>query len=279
MTTAITNSLKTLALYATASLVIALSSTGASGVLIEAQFSPDLVAYFPVDSSTDSSNFLDDVIDDASHGTADGSTTSNLGAIVFDATRDGDVLSTVQGHHYDAGTQDIDLSDGFTWSFWVKSDSVANADSGADVIIGSRSGSWNKVQPGGTNATARFFDHTYDISDDTWYHVAYTGSTAANASGELSEFWIDGVKVSTDSNGTFNNLQVENTVLEIGGASQFSEEWTGLLDDIAIWERVLSDNDIKALAAGASIIAPTPAALPAGLALIGLVAARRRRRS
>jgi hypothetical protein len=172
-----------------------------------------------------------------------------------------------------AGTQDIDLSVGFTWSLWVKSDSVANADNGADVIIGSRNGSWNKVQPGGT---ARFFDHPYNIDDDTWHHIVYTGiSTGVDT--EVSTFWIDGNKISTDSNGSFGNLQVENTKMEIGGSDKFSEMWDGLMDDIAIWNEVLSDEDIVALSNGADPQnIPEPASM-ALLALGGLLIAGRRR--
>jgi hypothetical protein len=58
-----------------------------------------LVAYFPVNASTDSSSFLDDVIDDPTHGVSDGILANNSGvSIIFDATRGGDVLKTVQGH-------------------------------------------------------------------------------------------------------------------------------------------------------------------------------------
>lgn len=232
-----------------------------------------LVAYYPADTG-DTSNFLNDVIDDATHGAADGTSTNNTGGLVVDPDR-GNVVYSPDGHRYTAGTQDIDLAEGFTWSLWWKSDGVDfdKNDGGADVIIGSRSGSWNKVQVIGT---ARFFDHgNYDLGDGEWHHIVYTGvSTGVDT--EFSAFWVDGVKVSEDTNGSFNNLQVENTKLEFGGASQFTEDSHGWLDDIAIWDEVLSDDDIVALSNGAD---PQNIPEPASVALLaigGLMIARRR---
>jgi hypothetical protein len=225
-----------------------------------------LVAYFPVDSATDTSKFLDDIIDDASHGAADGTTNSTAGGIVYDAIRGGDVAFSPQGHRYTAGTQDIDLAEGFTWSLWWKSSGVnVNInEGGADVIIGSRSGSWNKVQVTGT---ARFFElGNYNLDDAEWHHIVYTGvSTGVDT--EYAAMWIDGVKVSEDTNGSFDNLQVENTKLEIGGASQFGEDSDGYLDDVAIWNEVISDEWIGLLYGGAN---PQTIPEPASLALLGL---------
>jgi hypothetical protein len=230
-----------------------------------------LVAYFPV-TDTDTSRFLDDVIDDPTHGTADGVTTSNAGSIVFDATRGGFVVSTVQGHRYTAGIQDADLSKGFTWSLWVKSNSTANADAGADVIIGSRSGIWNKVQPAGT---ARWFDLGYNIDDDTWHHIVYTASSALGGA-----FWIDGAKVATDPT-PFQGKTYEPTKLEIGGASQFTEDWTGLMDDISIWNEVLDDERLIALSQGWDPIriSQIPETTTCWVGLLGALMVCRRRRN
>jgi len=223
-----------------------------------------LVAHFPVNSATDSSTFLDDVVDDATHGVADGTSSNEDGSIVFDATRGGDVLQTVQGHRFTAGTQDIDLSEGFGWSLWFKSPS-ANFnidDAGADVIIGSRNGIWNKVQPTGTE---RFFDlGGYNIDDGAWHHIAYVGDSTDGGA-----IWIDGVQVATDAT-PFNGTQTVNDVMEIGGSSRFSEDATGFMDEIRIFDHRLSESEIQALAI------PEPSSL-ALLGLGGLLIARRRR--
>lgn len=231
-----------------------------------------LVAYFPINASTDTGKFLDDVIDDPAHPITDATTANNGGSIIFDATRGGDVLSTIQGHRLVGGDQGSDLSVGFTWSLWVKVSATApgNSDSGSDVIIGSRSGIWNKVQ---TTGTARWFDlGNYNLLDNTWHHIAYTGSAALGAS-----FWVDGVKKSTDLT-PLSAIQVTgvNDNFEIGGTAQFSEDMEGLIDDIAVWNEVLSDQRIIALANGEAVL-PEPGTI-ALLAIGGLLAGARRRK-
>jgi hypothetical protein len=208
-----------------------------------------LVAYFPLDEGAagTTASVIDDVIDDPAHGVTDGTANNANATWVNDPTR-GIVLSTVQGNRFTAGTQDIDLSLGFTWSLWVKMSSAGNADSGADVIIGSRNGVWNKVQPAGTQ---RYFDlGNYDVNDDAWHHLAYTGDASGAA------FYVDGVVVDTD-NAPFNGIQTVNDVMEIGGSSRFSEDSEGLLSDIAIWNERLTDQRIAELAAGGGVI-PKP---------------------
>ncbi len=216
----------------------------------------NLVAYFPVNAATDSSTFLDDIIDDPAHGTSNGTSTNNNASIIFDAFRGGDVLSTVEGHRYSAGTQSIDLTLGFTWSLWVKINSSNLTDAGADVIIGTRQGSatqdsttaWHKMDLGGISAW-NGSELTYtNLADNTWHHIAYTGDTTGR------EIWIDGVLVDTDTSIVVNTIARN---LEIGGSSQFSEDVTGLYDDIAIWNERLSSNRIIELAAGAPVI-PIP---------------------
>jgi hypothetical protein len=235
----------------TRTLLAATAATAFAGLSAQAT----LVAYFPLNEGTPGSiaNTLDDVIDDPTHGVTDATSNNDDGMWVNDPTR-GVVLSTVNGNRFSAGTQDVDLAEGFTWALWVKSDSVANraiADggtdpNGADVIIGSRNGTWNKVQP---SKTERWFTLTgYDIDDDTWHHIAYTGDAATGAA-----FYVDGVEVATAAT-PFNGIQSINDVMEIGGSSRFTEDWAGLMSDIGIWNERLDAATILGIANGDPIL-------------------------
>jgi hypothetical protein len=245
-----------------------LSASALAGMACSANAA--LVAYYPIDSATDTGQLLDEIIEDASHPMTNATTNTSGGSIINDATR-GDVLSTVQGHRLNGGTQGIDLNIGFTWSFWVSQGD--NSDSGADVIVGTRgtsNGSWHKVQAD-KSENWRTISYSSPIAASGWQHVAYTGDLNG------LEMYINGSSVGTTGAGssgfTFNGNW------EIGGSSTFSEDWAGLIDDIAIWNERLPEAQIQSLASGTS-----PLAIPetSTFALIGLAGAAlfvRRRRS
>ena len=76
----------------------------------------DLVAYWPMNEGVAGTEVVvaDDIID-AGLTFTDAIPNNDQAMWVNDATR-GIVLSTVEGNRLSAGTQGIDLNDGFTWS-------------------------------------------------------------------------------------------------------------------------------------------------------------------
>jgi hypothetical protein len=211
----------------------------------------DLVAYWPLNDGAPgtpvSATGADDVVDDPTHGATDAVAEGPNDTWERDPQR-GIVLSTKEGSRLVAGTQDIDLAVGFTWSLWVKAARSNKTDSGADVIIGSRNGIWNKL---GYDQLQRWATITgFDVADDAWHHMAIAGTTEPRVN-----LYIDGVLIGSDT--TFhNNATVVNDVLEIGGSSRFSEDLTGLMSDVAIWNEALSATRIQALANGEPVIPP-----------------------
>ena len=212
----------------------------------------DLVAYWPLNDGAPgtpvSATGADDVVDDPNHGATDavaqggGNDTWEL-----DPQR-GVVLSTTEGSRLSAGTQDIDLSVGFTWSLWAKVARSNKTDSGADVIMGSRNGIWNKL---GYSGLQRWVSITgFDVADDAWHHMAIVGTTEPRVS-----VYIDGVLIGSATT-FFNNATTVDDVLEIGGSSRFSEDITGLMSDVAIWNEALSVSRIEGLANGEPVIPP-----------------------
>ncbi len=228
--------------YATALVAMALLLHAAQG---------DLVAYWPLNDGDPgtpvSATGADDVIDDPNHGATDATAQGPNDTWELDPRR-GIVLSTKEGSRLRAGTQDIDLAKGFTWSLWVKAARSNKTDAGADVIIGSRNGIWNKVGYDRMNRWATISG--YDVADDSWHHMAVVGTTEPRVS-----LYIDGVPIGSDT--TFqNNAMTVNDVLEIGGSSKYSEDLTGLMSDVAIWDEALPLSRIQDLANGGPVIPP-----------------------
>lgn len=231
--------------------------TGGLASVLAASSQAALVAHFPISSATDSRTFLDDVIDNASHGVANGTTTTGSTShtyIVNDAFRGGDVLSTIEGHRYTAGTQNISLTSGFTWTLWVNVATSNTSDTGSDSIIGTRSesavdgnawhkidlkqtGSWNGVIPGAFGQS-EYTGGT--LADGNWHFLAYVGDTSNR------RLYKDGVLIGEDTN-TSGQSNTFNGNMEIGGSSRYSEDVTGLYDDIAIWNERLTVDEAFSL--------------------------------
>lgn len=226
-----------------------------------------LVAYFPLTEGTagTTTTTINDTIDDATHGVTDGTATAGTGTWVYDAFRDRIVLQSPENNRFAAGTQDIDRTIGFSWSLWVNVSSSNLTDTGADSIIGSRNGTWNKVDLASTGSWASI-SYT-NLADNTWHHIAYVGDST-----DVS-FYIDGVKVGSDTTTPTNTV---NDIMEIGGSSRFTEHANALYSDIAIYDERLTDARIAQLAAGAPVIIPEPsAALLGGLGALLLLRRRR----
>jgi len=218
-----------------------------------------LVAYWPLNDGAAGSAVTgaDDLIDDPTHPATDATLSGSGGTWVNDAIR-GIVFSTTANDHLDAGTQGI--TGDFTWSLWVKTTEDSN-----NVIIGTRDGNpWNKlttrklenwapVNPSTTN---------WGILDDEWHHMA------VRRSGSSVNVYVDGAQ----NGGTATKVGGFNGPLEIGGASNFSEEITGLMSDVGIWNQALAEWQIEGLANGYYGPANVPVPEPTTLLILSLLA-------
>ncbi len=220
-------------------------------IRVDKAFNENLVAYWPLNDGPAGSTVTeaDDLVDDELHGATDGVANANGDRWVFDTERNRIVLSTTEQNRLTAGQQDIDLNKGFTWSLWAKVASSNIADRGADVLIGTRrsAGSkrlWHKI--GNSGASGLVTIKNYQIADDTWHHLAYAGDSNQGVS-----LFIDGVLIGTDAS---PGAKTYNGQLEIGGSSQYTEDITALISDVAIWDKRLSEARILDLASGGSVL-------------------------
>lgn len=111
------------------------------------------------------------------------------------------------------------------------------------------------------------------VAPGEWGHVAVTYEVIG-PNAEI-HFYVNGMNVGgtfTRGSGQLASLNGASAIGQWGAARDFN----GGLDEFAIYDSALSGADVLRHARAAGI--PTPAALPAGLAMIGLAAMRRRRR-
>jgi hypothetical protein len=168
-----------------------------------------------------------------------------------------DVLNIPSTYHFDSTKG--------TWSLWVKTDGNWGVDGGSGgptekgtaLLIGrhnasaSRSGLTVCLSPSGTvtfqakNASAAVLSigSTGTIIDNTWHHVAVTWD---QASGGQMKIYIDG---SPDGAGTNSDAWAFNNqgIRVADSPDTYWEEFAGQIDDVQIYNIVLSDADIAML--------------------------------
>jgi Concanavalin A-like lectin/glucanases superfamily len=157
-----------------------------------------------------------------------------------DVTR-GIVYSTKENENLLLGTQGINLTNGFTWSLWVKVAATNLTDLGADLIIGSRSGVWNAIWITSFDRWATIGG--FNLADDTWHHLAVVGTSEPRVT-----LYIDGASVGSVTT-LRSNQWVVNDTFQLGGYN--ADSVTGLLSALGVWNEPLSEARIRELAAGA----------------------------
>ena len=134
-------------------------------------------------------------------------------------------------------------SSALTYSIWINSNITTSQIVAIKYIVGAsgdyffsiNSGAWRAASAGGTGTIVNPTSFTTGI----WYHLCLTWS-----SGILLTFYINGVLVGTDN--TPGNISSTNFSMDIGSynASTF---FNGKIDEIALWNRVLTQNEISQL--------------------------------
>jgi hypothetical protein len=96
----------------------------------------------------------------------------------------------------------------------------------------------------GANDTAAVADGGNAIADGDWTHLVFTGSAAGDY-----QFYVNGVPT---TGGAFPDTfgHVNTNPLFIGSRNDLFTTWDGLLDDVAIFDRVLTEGQIQTILSG-----------------------------
>ena len=87
-----------------------------------------------------------------------------------------------------------------------------------------------------------FYSAPTTVAPNTWYHVAASFDDANNQ----VRLYVDGVEVGQYFSGA--SITVNSSALRIGANWESNKYWQGLLDDVRLYDRVLSAADVAALA-------------------------------
>jgi len=144
---------------------------------------------------------------------------------------------------------------------WVRYETVASshifskyASNKLSFMFGTSPG--NKLQMGvGYNggASAEYKNHGTILSTGTWYHVSGTFN-GSNNSYTLRVKDSDGETIGSDISDTFSleggSVNIEDARIEIGSISIYGYYFDGLIDELVIFDKILTDAEITDIALG-----------------------------
>jgi len=218
-----------------------------------------LIAYWPLDGTGETTVGPDGVLVNAPVGVPDRLGTAN-GALAFDGTKSNRVEVPSGGGL--GGAQQGTISMWVNWN--GMQDGGAATSFGAvlgrqqDGVFSANVISLNAADPAiatvqWRRTSAATITGVTPVGNDTWRHVAVTFTTTN------SELYVDGNLEGTGGASSLNaNATVPLTIgAWIGGGGSYA---TASIDDVAIWNRVLSAAEITDLALGTSplLLAPQP---------------------
>ncbi len=93
------------------------------------------------------------------------------------------------------------------------------------------------------SGTAVIGSSSATIAANTWYGAVATFDAAQN--------WAIYLTGNSSSSGTQSGIVLNNTPLQIGNQTNFSESWAGSLADVAVWNVILSAAEGASLVQGA----------------------------
>ncbi|MFZ2147271.1 MAG: LamG domain-containing protein [Sedimentisphaerales bacterium] len=151
------------------------------------------------------------------------------------------------GDYVDCGAPpQFDITEQIAITYWIK---VVAFDKGWNTVLSRGDSSWRSSRAGENNfmeaaVSGTTGDWTYGVTpvdDEQWHHVGWVYD------GTMNYMYVDGeLDASEESTGLIN---VTTYPLFIGNNSQNTDrEWTGLIDEVAIYNRALSEGEVMYLA-------------------------------
>jgi len=235
----------------------------------------NIVSYWKLDES--SGNAADSVASNTL-------TNNNTATFVAGKINNGTDLESDSFQYFsiaDASQTGLDLSGDLSFSMWIKAESLSA--STERPLISKRVGADNqrsyhfKLGSSGSGIGLLWYTDGSTIggnlsvawtpSTATWYHVAVTKSSTT------AKFYIDGAQQGTDQTGSNATIFNGTAPFELGAFVDSPEYWDGIIDEVGVWSRALTDAEIISLynsGAGLSYPFSTSKGTPSNLLLMGV---------
>lgn len=157
---------------------------------------------------------------------------------------------------YVSGPTLVGPSSGFTFAAWLRDDAVSGYKILGTIGAGTNKYCWIYVDPSGllwagmfsTGETASITRNTGAVvSANTWQHIAFTwsGGTAATS----IKIYVDGAQVDSGSSstGAFTASSSNSLTVYLGDRPGSSNAFDGRLDEVRLYSRALSSDDVTEL--------------------------------
>ena len=140
----------------------------------------------------------------------------------------------------DAGTESVG-------SFFADVLRKRNRDDGGnmDIVLGMRNNAARFVIVDDAGVSA-FANGTHVVNDGQWHHIA----GVRNRSSNLVQLYVDGILDTSIADTTGSYVQVNAVPWKIGntpGSGSIFFPWTGLIDEVEIFNRALSSSEIQSI--------------------------------
>ena len=211
-----------------------------------AELTDGLVLYMPLDEG--SGGVVADIGPNGLEGEIGGSPTwvdgKMAGALQFATSTDLVNIPT---------TGVLEIADAITQAAWVKLDRLPGAHA---IIFGTRGGGGrligfgygmnpsNGIKVWTNNPGGGFLDindNATVLETDVWYYLAYTHSTD---DGGMVRIYVDGAMTFEQESG--NPVAPADTPTDVTIGTWSGEAWPGHVDEVRLWNRVLSEAEIGA---------------------------------
>ncbi|MGJ8697923.1 MAG: LamG domain-containing protein [Verrucomicrobiaceae bacterium] len=249
-----------------------------------------LLNYWPLDGDANdvAGSIAESTGTSTDNGTVNGSVSFAAGILGSGGSFPGGAGNHISVPDPTGGTDDIDRTGAdLSISIWVN---LANRDTGWQGIIAHGEAQDYRVALRGTNnpvpvayagggASSDIVSTTTigpgPAGDNLWHHIV------ATTQGSVTKLYVDGVLNVTGGTGTI--LENGTNQLWIGGNPDNGRQWNGMLDDVGMWDRALTDGEVALIhsqglsgTALGAITVPEPSSF--ALALLGGLGLLRRRR-